>query len=111
MKKVLITLPLPPKRLAAINQYITADCIAGAKDLYEEVAERIADYEGVLFLGPMKKGMDAALLAKARNLKIISKSYYNLNESEQKSSGFFFFVDLFSFFSVVLDFALEELKS
>lgn len=72
MKKVLITLPLPPKRLAAINQYITADCIAGAKDLYEEVAERIADYEGVLFLGPMKKGMDAALLAKARNLKIIS---------------------------------------
>ncbi len=72
MKKVLITLPLPPKRLAAINQHITADCIPGEKDLYEEVAERIADYEGVLFLGPMKKGMDAALLAKAKKLKIIS---------------------------------------
>ncbi len=72
MKKVLITLPLPPKRLAAINRHITADCIVGAKDLYEEVAERISDYEGVLFLGPMKNGMDAALLAKAKKLKIIS---------------------------------------
>ena len=72
MKKVLITLPLPPKRLAAINQHITADCIPGKKALYEEVAERIAEYEGVLFLGPMKKGMDAPLLAKAKNLKIIS---------------------------------------
>lgn len=72
MKKVLITLPLPPKRLAAINQHITADCIPGEKDLYEEVLERIPDYEGVLFLGPMKRGMDAPLLAKAKNLKIIS---------------------------------------
>ncbi len=72
MKKVLLTLPLPPKRLAAINQYITSDCIPGKKNLYEEVAERIADYEGVLFLGPMKNGMDAPLLAKAKNLKIIS---------------------------------------
>lgn len=72
MKKVLITLPLPPKRLAAINQHITADCISGKKDLYEEVAERISNYEGVLFLGPMKNGMNAPLLAKAKNLKIIS---------------------------------------
>ena len=72
MTKVLITLPLPPKRLAAINQHITADCIPGEKDLYEEVGERISDYEGVLFLGPMKKGMDAPLLKKATNLKIIS---------------------------------------
>ena len=66
MKKVLITLPLPPKRLTAINQHITADCIPGEKALYEEVAERISNYEGVLFLGPMKNGMDAPLLAKAK---------------------------------------------
>jgi len=72
MKKVLITVPLPPKRLAAINQYVTADCIPGKKALYEEVAERIPNYEGVLFLGPMKNGLDAPLLAKAKNLKIIS---------------------------------------
>lgn len=72
MKKVLITLPLPAKRLAAINQYISAECIPGEKDLYEEVADRISNYEGLLFLGPMKKGIDAALIAKANKLKIIS---------------------------------------
>lgn len=72
MKKVLITLPLPEKRLTAINQHISADCIPGVKDLYEEVAERIPDYEGVLFLGPMKKGIDAQLITKAKKLRIIS---------------------------------------
>lgn len=71
MKKVLITLPLPPKRLAAINQYVTAECISGKKDAYEEISERIEEYEGLLFLGPLK-GIDAPLLAKAKNLKIIS---------------------------------------
>lgn len=72
MKKVLITLPLSEKRLKAINQHIPADCLSGEKDLYEEVAERIPNYEALLFLGPMKKGIDAPLLAKAKNLKIIS---------------------------------------
>lgn len=72
MKKVLITLPLSEKRLEAINQHISADCLSGEKDLYEEVSERISDYEALLFLGPMKKGIDAPLLAKANNLKIIS---------------------------------------
>jgi len=71
MKKVLITLPLPPKRLAAINQYIAAECISGERDAYEEISERIENYEGLLFLGPLK-GIDAPLLAKAKNLKIIS---------------------------------------
>ncbi len=72
MKKVLITLPLSKKRLEAINQHIPADCLSGEKDLYEEVSERISNYEALLFLGPMKKGIDAPLLAKAKNLKIIS---------------------------------------
>ena len=72
MKKVLITLPLSEKRLTAINQHIPADCLSGEKDLYEEVAERIPNYEALLFLGPMKPGIDAPLLAKANKLKIIS---------------------------------------
>ncbi len=72
MNKVLITLPLSEKRLKAINQHIPADCLSGEKDLYEEVAERIPHYEALLFLGPMKKGIDAPLFAKAKNLKIIS---------------------------------------
>jgi len=72
MKKVLITLPLSEKRLKAINQHISADCLSGEKDLYEEVSERITNYKALLFLGPMKKGIDAPLLAKANNLEIIS---------------------------------------
>lgn len=71
MKKVLITLPLSAKRMATINQYISADCVSGKMDTYEELLDRIGEYEGLLLLGPIKK-IDAPLLKKAKNLKIIS---------------------------------------
>lgn len=57
--------------MAAINEHISADCVSGKKDFYEELLERISDYEGLLLLGPIKK-IDAPLLEKAKKLKIIS---------------------------------------
>lgn len=71
MKKVLITLPLGEKRLAAINQHISAECIPGIKDAYEETLEIIENYEGLLVLGGVRK-VDSNLLVRATKLKIIS---------------------------------------
>lgn len=71
MKKVLLSLPIGEKRMTAINQHISADCVSGKKDTYTELLERIGDYEGLLLLGPVKK-IDAPLLKKAKKLKIIS---------------------------------------
>ncbi len=71
MNKVLLSLPIGEKKLTAINQHISADCVSGKKDVYEELLERIEDYEGLLLLGPIKK-IDAPLLKRAKKLKIIS---------------------------------------
>lgn len=71
MKKVLLSLPIGKQKMADINQYINADCLSGTKDHYEELAERIVDYEGLMLLGPIKQ-IDAPLLKKAKKLEIIS---------------------------------------
>lgn len=71
MKKVLLTLPIGEKRMAAINQFFKADCITSTSNIYEEVESKIGDYEGLLLLGPIKK-LDAAILSKAKKLEIIS---------------------------------------
>lgn len=71
MKKVLITLPLSEKRMAAINKQIAADCIKDANNIYGEVKRKISNYEGLLLLGPIKK-LDAAILKEAKRLEIIS---------------------------------------
>ena len=89
MKKVLITLALSEKRMAAINQHISAACIAGKKNLYQEVEERIENYESLLLLGPIKK-IDAPLLSKAKKLKIISNygvGYDKIDVAFAKANG------------------------
>ena len=89
MKKVLLTLALSEKRMTAINQHISAECISGIKNLYQEVEEKISSYEGLLLLGPIKK-IDAPLLSKAKNLKIISNygvGYDKIDVAFAKANG------------------------
>lgn len=89
MKKVLLTLPIPPKRLTAIRKIIDADCVSGEKDAYEETCERVGDYEGLLVVGPISK-IDKRLLEKGKKLEIISNygvGYDKIDTNWAKANG------------------------
>jgi glyoxylate reductase len=88
MKKILISHALSPKRMQQINQVIPADCLSSDKEVYEEVLDRIQDYEALLAIGMSK--VDKKLMDQAKNLKIISKfgvGYDDIDIEYAKSKG------------------------
>lgn len=86
-KKILVTYPLRPKRLEALNTIHQVDCINAIETKYEEVLARVQDYDAIHCIG-LKT--DKQIMDKGDRLKLISNygvGYDNIDADYAKSVG------------------------
>ena len=85
--KILISYPLPPARIAALNSPYPVECVSGKKPIYEEVCERIGDFDALLCMG---HPADKQLMDAGSRLKVISNygvGYDNVDVAYAKEKG------------------------
>lgn len=85
--KILIGSPVSPAVLEKLNQDHEVHCISSMKRQYEEVLERIADYDALLCMGHKA---DKALMDRGTRLKVISNygvGYDNVDVAYAKEKG------------------------
>ncbi|MEL6257111.1 MAG: NAD(P)-dependent oxidoreductase [Bacteroidota bacterium] len=85
--KILISYPLSPARIAALNSPYPVECVSGKKSMYEEVIERIAEFEALLCMGHQA---DKHLMDLGNKLKVISNygvGYDNVDVAYAKEKG------------------------
>lgn len=86
-KKILITHPLSPSRIEELNGAYQVDCIQKIETKYEEVLDRVDDYDAIHCIG-LKA--DQQIMDKGTRLKIISNygvGYDNIDVAYAKSKG------------------------
>ncbi len=87
MKKILISHPISPKRLEELSSDFQVDCIQSIKTKYDEVLDRVQDYDAIHCIG-LKA--DQRIMDKGHHLQIISNygvGYDNIDVYYAKSKG------------------------
>lgn len=85
--KILIGSPVSPEILKRLNQQHEVHCISSMQNQYEEVLEKIADYDALLCMGHKA---DKVLMDKGSRLKVISNygvGYDNVDVAYAKEKG------------------------
>ncbi|MDW3649386.1 MAG: NAD(P)-dependent oxidoreductase [Bacteroidia bacterium] len=85
--KILISYPLSPARIEALNSPYAVKCVSGKKSMYEEVCEKISDFDALLCMGHQA---DKKLMDLGNKLKVISNygvGYDNVDVAYAKEKG------------------------
>lgn len=87
MKKILISYPLSPKRMASLQSDFECTCVSSLENRQEETYNLIADFDALFAIGIQ---VDAALLDKGTKLGIVSNyavGYDNIDIEHAKKKG------------------------